>query len=78
MLIKDLITKLQELEDSFDLEYRQVMGEPSIKIDVFTKVQGFEYYQYAGISGDIEIEQSGDGVYYILSAFANPNNRQPK
>lgn len=69
MLIKDLIKTLQDLDNSFDEEYRETIGEPTIEIDVFAKVKGFDHYQYAGFSHDINIEQSQDGTHYILSAF---------
>ena len=71
MLIKDLIKNLEELYNSYDEEFKTVMGEPTIEIDVFRPVEDTEhYFQYAGFSHDIKIEKSSDGVYDILSAFS--------
>lgn len=70
MILKDLIKKLQELENSYDAEYRAVMGEPDIVIDVFREIPGMPlHFQYAGFSQDIKITYSADGVYPILTAF---------
>jgi hypothetical protein len=79
MLIKDLIKKLEELYNSYDEEFKTVMGEPSIEIDVFRQVDDKEhYFQYAGFSHDIKIEKSDDGVYDILSAFGHSYPREDK
>lgn len=77
MLIKDLIQTLQEILDEHDAEYIETMGEPTIHIDVFAKVQNFDYYSYCGISSEIEIQRTQDGVNLVLSAFVNPKNRKP-
>jgi hypothetical protein len=71
MLIKDLIARLQELHDR-EMAYHDVMGEPSIEIDVFKCVNETErLYQYAGIhTGNIVFDRSKDGVYNIITAFA--------
>ena len=71
MLIKDLITKLQELHDR-EMAYHDVMGDPSIELDVFRYVdEDKKLYQYAGIhTGDIVFDRSKDGVYNIITAFA--------
>ena len=73
MLIKTLIAKLQELHDR-EMEYFDVLGEPSIEIDVFKCVdEENKLYQYAGIhTGDILFDCSKDGVYNIITAFAEP------
>lgn len=76
MLIKDLIKQLQEIIDNTTQEEIDVMGEPYIYIDVFSKVKGFDHFQYCGISKDISIERTQDGVNLVLSAFVNSNNRQ--
>lgn len=69
MLIKDLIAKLEALYNTYDDEYKKVMGEPEIMIDVFKRVPNTNYTEYSGFSHKINIDKSGDGVYDILSAF---------
>ena len=69
MQIKDLIAKLEALYNTYDDEYKSVMGEPEIMIDVFQKVPGLDLSQYAGYSPKIVIEKSSDGVNDILSCF---------
>ena len=73
MLIKTLIAKLQELHDK-EMELFDVMGEPSIELDVFKCVdEEKKLYQYAGIhTGDMLFDRSSDGVYNIITAFAEP------
>lgn len=72
MQIKDLISKLEALYNTYTDEMKSVMGEPDITIDVFKRKPDTEHdYQYAGFSHEIKIEPSGDGVYNILSAFAD-------
>ena len=79
MLIKDLINKLEELYSSYDEEYKSVMGEPTIEIDVFRQVDDKNhYFQYGGFSHDIKIEKSDDGIYDILSSFAQSYPREDK
>jgi len=71
MLIKDLIQDLQELYDK-RIKDVDIMGEPTIEIDVFRKVPEHEFhYTYAGIMTHlpIKITPSPDGVYDILTAF---------
>ena len=79
MLIKDLIARLQELHDQ-EMAYHDIMGEPSIEIDVFKCVDENEkLYQYAGIhTGDIVFDRSQDGVYNIITAFAKAYDKEPK
>ena len=80
MLIKELIRKLEELYSSYDEEYKSVMGEPSIEIDVFQPLGDPDnhIFVYAGFSHEIEIEKSDDGVYDILSAFSRTYPREDK
>jgi hypothetical protein len=68
MQIKDLIAKLEALYNTYDDEYKAVMGEPEIMIDVFEKSHN-DWREYAGWSPTIIIDKSYDGVYDILSAF---------
>ena len=79
MLIKDLIAKLQALHDK-ELDYTDVMGEPSIELDVFKCVdEERKLYQYAGIhTGDLVFDRSKDGVYNIITAFAEAYPKEPK
>jgi hypothetical protein len=69
MLIKDLIEQLQTLYEK-EMIHADVMGDPEIMIDVFKKVEQGVFH-YAGFSNEIKIERSADGVYNILSGFAN-------
>jgi hypothetical protein len=79
MLIKDLIAQLQVLHDK-ELEYADVMGEPSIELDVFKCVdEEKKLYQYAGVhTGDLVFDRSSDGVYNIITAFAEAYPKEPK
>ena len=81
MLIKDLIQQLEELYAA-RIEDVDVMGEPTIEIDVFRKVEGHPFhYVYAGIMthSSIRITPTSDGVYDVLTAFSeeypNPDTR---
>jgi hypothetical protein len=79
VLIKDLIVKLQALYEQ-ELDYADVMGEPSIELDVFKCVdEEKKLYQYAGIhTGDLVFDRSKDGVYNIITAFAEAYPKEPK
>ena len=69
MLLKDLITNLQELYDKETSgDYLEVFGEPEIMIDTFEKNYG-NLFNYAGFDKEINIERSSDGVYLLLSRF---------
>jgi hypothetical protein len=70
--IKKLIDKLQAIYEIYDDEYKQVMGEPEIVVDVFVRAKTAHTFLYAGFAGqsDIVIDNSEDGVYKIISAFA--------
>jgi hypothetical protein len=73
MLIKSLIAKLQELHEK-QMVHFDLFGEPSIELDVFKCVdEENKLYRYAGIhTGDILFDISEDGVYNIITAFAEP------
>jgi len=79
MLIKDLIVKLQQLHDE-EMQHFDVMGEPSIEIDLFKCINETErLYQYAGIhTGDIVFDRSQDGVYNIITTFAEVYDKESK
>jgi hypothetical protein len=73
MRIIDLIEKLQALRTSLaHPEYLEMMGEPEICIDVFKAVdEDSHLFEYAGFhTGEILFELTGDGVYHLMSAFA--------
>lgn len=78
MRIIDLIDKLQTLYNTYTDEYKATMGEPEIMIDVFEEIgakdqigniQTLYGFEYMGISPNIVIEKSDDGLYDILSKF---------
>jgi hypothetical protein len=76
MLIKDLIARLQELYDQ-EAPHIDVMGEPEICIDVFKKVGN--RFEYAGIhTGDFVFDRTADGVYNVISAFAENYPKESK
>lgn len=76
MLIRELIEKLQEIQNSYSDEDVAIFGEPDIYIDVFSKVPNSINYEYSGISNDVVVERTRDGVCLVLSAFANSQNRK--
>lgn len=82
MQIKQLISQLQELYATYDDEYKSVMGEPEVMIDIFRLPRNHDpskyLRQYAGFSGKIVINKSPDGVYDILSAFDEDQNQTEK
>jgi hypothetical protein len=81
MQIKRLIQQLTELEASYDQEYREVMGEPEISIDLFRrKYPGGANYDrlYSGISNEIVIEKHPHNwpspvIVSFAEAYENPN-----
>lgn len=73
MLLKDLIKKLQDLYDSYDEEYKEVMGEPDIMIDAFELLPEGRI-KYSGFSPNIMIDYSSDGVYPIMSCAQTSKN----
>jgi len=79
MLIKDLIVKLQQLHDE-EMQHFDVLGEPRIEIDIFKCTnEPARLYQYAGIhTGDIVFDRSQDGVYNIITAFAQAYDKESK
>lgn len=76
MLIRDLIAELEALYNTYDDEYKKVMGEPGISIDVFRqKYPGSPNIDrvYAGISTDIKIERYPRSWYEpVICAFSEP------
>lgn len=69
MRIRDLINMLEDLYDE-EMKNYDVMGEPEIAIDVFS-INREGDREYAGIHlGDIKIDRTADGVYPVLTAFA--------
>jgi len=80
MQIKKLIKQLEAIYSTYDDEYKSVMGEPEIMLDVFALAKDYPGYpklnpcrflrEYAGWTPDIIIEKSTDGVYDVISSFA--------
>lgn len=72
MQLKLFIEQLQALYASYDDEYKQIAGEPEIMVDCF--VSKFQdngkatHFHYAGISGNVELYKSSDGVYDVINA----------
>ncbi len=72
----------QALYNTYDDEYKGIAGEPEIAIDVFVeRNDGSGCYVYGGIhiGGDIIIDKTRDGVYDVLTAFAEvyPDEKNP-
>ena len=65
MLARELIEKLEKLIENHE-SVKDMMGECEIHIDKFGKTLGRDNFVYMGVSPDIEIERSADGVYNIL------------
>jgi hypothetical protein len=74
MRIIDLIDGLQKLRATYNDEYLNIMGEPEIMIDVFKLVNpdtpGDYTRMYAGFHNKITIDKTPDGVYDVISSFA--------
>lgn len=67
MLVKDLIKMLEKLVEDHEPN-KHIMGECEIMIDVFDLVPPeYEKIEYKGISPEICIRYSRDGVYPIIS-----------
>ncbi len=73
MQLKLFIEQLQALYATYDDEYKQIAGEPEIMVDCFVpkhQTNGeVTHFHYAGISGNVEIHKSSDGVYDIINAW---------
>jgi hypothetical protein len=69
MLTKDLIKQLQKLVDDNESAV-PLLGEHTIMIDVFEKINLDTGFQYKGFSDKIIIDKSADGVYDIIRTFA--------
>lgn len=75
MLVRDLITRLHTLIYDHENGGRyhkgvDMLGECEIHIDVFRQIPQISGgYTYQGVSPNINIDRSGDGVFHILSAF---------
>lgn len=78
MQIKALISKLQDLYDSYDEDYKSVMGEPEIVIDNFGRLGNTHTFEYLGYNPQIVIEKTDCGTYDILNAFYESKNQNPK
>ena len=70
MLIKDLIAKLEVIRDQ-EMAHYDALGEPAIYIDTFKHVPtDLSQYSYNGVSYDIKFDRTADGVFLVMSAFA--------
>lgn len=67
MKIKDLIKQLQELDRMNYTTQKSIDVESEIMIDMFDR--DGEGFKYCGISSEIRIESSADGMFDILSGF---------
>ena len=74
MRLIDLISKLQALYNTYDAEYKEVMGEPEIVIDCFDRIGDTHTFEYAGYDTNIVIEKTDCGLYDILNRFGNETN----
>jgi hypothetical protein len=71
MRIIDLIDGLQKLRDSYTQEHLDIFGEPTVYLDTFEAIKDEPgKFTYAGINYQVKIEKSDDGVYDIISSFA--------
>jgi hypothetical protein len=69
MLIKDLISKLESIYEE-QKPFIEIMGEPEIMIDIFMEAKDNKHlFRYAGLSRNIKLEYTPDGVYNIISSF---------
>jgi len=68
MLTKDLIALLQAKLDT-DKEHEHIMGVSTIEIDTFSWNKDKEAFDYRGITGDVRITRTPDGVYDVLTAI---------
>jgi hypothetical protein len=66
MQTKELIAILQKLVEEHE-SLKDVMGEHEIVMDVWQQ-QKDHIWTYSGVSGNLDIQLSGDGVYHILTA----------
>jgi len=71
MVLKDLISALQELYDSYTESYKDLAGEPEIAIDLFTKNNSkslINEYEFKGITPNITVRRTYDGSFLVLTA----------
>lgn len=65
-----------ESEYEQQMQYSDVMGEPEIVIDVFIQMSDGSR-EYGGFTTkDIVIDTTSDGVYRVLTAFAEAYKRE--
>lgn len=71
MVLKDLISALQELYDSYTESYKDLAGEPEIAIDLFQKANTKSMasdYEFKGITPNISVRRTYDGSFLVLTA----------
>jgi hypothetical protein len=82
MYLKDFISALQELYDTYADEYKDLAGEPEITIDKFEKINTKTFthlYEFKGVSPDIQVRRTYDGVFLVLTALPDRKKlKKPK
>jgi hypothetical protein len=73
MYLKDLISALQELYESYTEDYKDLAGEPEITIDRFEKInaksQVDKTFEFKGVTPNISVRRSYDGVFLVLTSL---------
>lgn len=70
MLLKDFISLLQDKYQNAtaDPKYQEMMGEPTIHVDVFKDAGGYRF-TYNGYSKDIRVDMDPTSGDFVISAF---------
>ncbi len=71
MYLKDLISALQELYESYTESYKDLAGEPEIAIDIYEKQNTKSLassYEFKGITPIITVRRTYDGSFLVLTA----------
>jgi hypothetical protein len=71
MYLKDLISALTELYDSYTVDYKDLAGEPEITIDLYEKQDTksiLNTYDFKGITPNISVRRTYDGSFLVLTA----------
>ncbi|MGZ4849831.1 MAG: hypothetical protein ACXV2C_00435 [Candidatus Bathyarchaeia archaeon] len=82
MYLIDFISALQELYDSYTVDYKELAGEPEITIDKFEKINTKTFthlHEFKGVTPDIQIRRTYDGVFLVLTALPDRKKlKKPK
>lgn len=71
MYLKDLISALQELYDSYTVDFKDLAGEPEIAIDIYEKQNTkslVNTFTFKGITPIITVRRTYDGSFLVLTA----------